>query len=231
MVPKLKTFILFFAMKFQKDSIGYLEELHQEYGDIFYKNIRGYKQYFCGSPVYAEHILSKFQENYRKHPTFVENFEPFLGDNNLLSSNDPVQWKRDREICNSAITPEIFFEKYAQHVTKNCHQAFDDWGKKYASTGIPCPIGHELDILALININDAIFNHIDIDVESLVDHIPKVFRLLVQRSMSATRLPWIFPSKRKRAYEGEVRYMLEVKTKALLSRIKGGKDYDDLLGL
>jgi cytochrome P450 len=228
-VPKVKTWLLFFAIQFAKDSIGYLEKLQKQYGDVFYKNIRGHKQFFLQSPVYAEHILSKNQENYQKHPVFVENFAPFLGRDNLLATNDLSQWKQDREICQTVFEPTIFLEQYTQQMTKNFEQAFARFQEQYAATGLSCPIGRELDILALKNINDTIFHNIDIDIESLIEHIPEIFHRLSQKSLSATRLPWIFPSKRKRAYDDEVRYLQEVKRKALLSRIRGGKEYDDLL--
>lgn len=106
----------------------------------------------------------------------------------------------------------------------------DDWRLKYTSKAIPCPIGHELDILALKNINDTIFHNIDIDIESLANHVPEIFRLIVNKALSITHLPWILPTKRKRQYDEEVKYIQEVKRKALISRIKSGKRHDDLLG-
>lgn len=119
-VPKIKEFIVFFVMKFIKDPIPLLADCQKKYGDVCYKVVQGSKHYFISHPLFAEHCLSKKQDNYRKYPAFVSNLEPFLGNNNLLSSNNPTQWKYDRELCKTSFEAEIFFEKYANQIAKNC---------------------------------------------------------------------------------------------------------------
>jgi cytochrome P450 len=229
-IPQIKEFSLIFAYKYLKDPLKTLSECRKKYGDIFGKKSLGMNNYFICNPKHVEYILSTNQDNYQKHPLFINNFEPFLGKNNLLSSTNPLQWQRDRNLCKTAFEAEVFFDRYTKQLANNFNSAMNDWQKKYGAKEEPCPIAHLLDILGLKNINDTIFSEIDIDIESLVNHVPELFRLIMDKSLGLNRLAWIFPSRRKRKYEDEVRYIEEVKRKAFISRIKNRKNYDDLIG-
>jgi len=229
-VPVVKEFVVLFLLKFLKDPLACLGDLQRGYGDLSTKRVLGANYYFLLHPNHAEHVLSRNQENYRKHPLFVSNFKPFLGADNLASTNDVPQWQRDRELCRTAFEAEVYFERYTEKMVQNCRASLDDWQKRFAAGGLPCLIGPELDRLALRTINETIFHDLDVDVEAMVRHVPRIFELMAKKATSITQLPWIFPSKVKRSYEAEVRCLQQVKNKALLTRLQQGKDVDDLLG-
>jgi len=191
--------------------------------------MRGHLHYFLSHPQFAEYVLSTNQDNYRKHPLFVANFKPFLGTNNLLSSNDTPQWQRDRNLARTAFEADLFFENYTDKMTKNCATMLDAWLQRMQK-GPEIPTGFEMDKLALKNINDTLFHGLEIDIESAVKHIPEVFKLITKKATSLSQLPWRLPTKRKRAFDQEVEFIQNVMRTAIFSRWKTGKDYDDLLG-
>jgi len=229
-VPVAKEFFVLFALKFIANPLGYLGQLQSRYGDLFSKKVRGVNYHFLFHPAHSEHVLFTNQDNYRKFHLFVTNFAPLLGADSLFANNNIPQWQHDHDLCKMAFEAETFFERYTERVVDHCKSAMDDWQKRYISRGLPCPIGFELDRMALRIINQTIFHDLDVDVGEIAGHIPRLYELIVKKATSITQLPWIFPSKVKRSYHQEVRYLQEVKNRALRTRLKQGKDYDDLLG-
>jgi len=229
-VPVVRDFALVFLRNYLIDSIAYFHRLQQRYGDIFGKRVKGVDHFFLCHPTHAEHVLSKNQDNYRKHPPFGAALAPILGTNNLLTTNDIPQWKHDRELCKTAFEADLYFEDYASKVTRRLKQAMDNWQRLYVSKQTLCPVGSELDRFAVENINETIFHNLDVDPEELTTRIPTILSLAVKKSISVTGLPWILPSRRRRNYEKAAKYMGQLKRRAVLSRLAKGKDYDDLLG-
>ncbi len=229
-VPVVRDFVLVFLRNYLGDSIAYFERLQQRYGDIFGKRLKGVDYFFLCHPTHAEHVLSKNQDNYRKHPPFGNALAPFLGTNNLLTTNDLQQWKRDRDLCKTAFEADVYFEDYASKVTRRLKQALDNWQKLYASKHTLCPVGPELDKIAVENINETIFHDVDIDAEELTTVSPTVLSLAIKKLTSVTGLPWILPSRTRRNYEKAAKRLGQLKRRAVLSRLSKGKDYDDLLG-
>src|SRR5262249_28385265 len=112
----------------------------------------------------------------------------------------------------------------------NCEETMKNWQKTYTSKDLPCPIQDELSILSLKNVSTTIFNHLSIDDTVVHERLNSFFPLMEKKTFSPNRFPWIFPSKSKRAFYKEMTYLQNVLKEAILSRIKSGKDYDDLLG-
>jgi cytochrome P450 len=229
-VPVVKELGVPLFLKFLKDPLAQLAHIQQAYGDLSMKRVLGVSYYFLFHPDHAEHLLSTHQDNHQKHPMFVSNFEPFLGSDNLLSTNNPPQWRRDRELCKTAFEADVYFEKYAERVVQNCRASMEDWQKRFVPGTVPFLVGAELDWMTLKTINETIFHELDVDAGDLARRVPRIFELIAKKATSLTRLPWIFPSKVKRSYQGEARYLQQVKNKALLTRLEQGKDLDDLLG-
>jgi cytochrome P450 len=106
----------------------------------------------------------------------------------------------------------------------------EDWQRRFVPGSVPFVVGAEFDWMTLKTINETIFHQLDVDSGEMASHVPRIFELIAKKATSVTRLPWILPSKIKRSYQDEVRYMQQVKSKALLTRLEQGKDLDDLLG-
>jgi cytochrome P450 len=228
--PVVKEFAIPFLAKLVRDPLAYLGELQQQYGDLCTKKILGTPHYFLFHPSHAEHVLSENQDNFRKYPPLVSNFKPFLGTENLLTTNDATQWQRDRDLCKTAFEAEVYFERYAETMVRKYKASMDEWQKRFAAPGALCPIGPEFDRIALETIRETLFHGLDIDIEAMVRHIPRIFELIVKKATSVTKLPWVFPSRVKRRYQSEVRFLEQAKIRALQTRLSQGKDVDDLLG-
>mgnify|MGYP003574910109 CR=1 FL=1 len=226
--PKIKQFLPIFLLKLVHDPIDHMTDLQKKYGDIFYKHFLGYDQYFICHPAFAEHILSSNQTNYRKHPTLAQNFQYILGENNLLATNNLTSWQRDRTLAQKVFEPDVFFEQYTQIVNNKCDQMFNQWQTQYQKN--PVPITHELSHLVLSIINDTIFQHLNLDIELMAQHIPEIFSLLRDRSLSLTNLLWLLPTPKRFRLQREIKFIQDAAKKALLSRFNECRDYDDLLG-
>lgn len=229
-IPKVSDFTVKFLIKFLKDPCKYLESLQQEYGDIYYKKFAGYLHYFLSHPRFVEHILTKNPQNYDKYPIVIENFSPVLGKDNMLLSNNWEKWQEDRSLADSSFQSDVYFERYTNTVVRNTLEMTEEWMKKYLKPSSSCPIGRELDLLALKNINTTIFHNMHIDPKELIDNIPLFFDLIMKKATSITKIPWIFPSPRKKAFEKVVSLINQLKKEAVIHRLQEGKDYDDLLG-
>ncbi len=229
-IPKVSDFTLSFLIKFLRDPLKYLEKLQNRYGDIYFKKFTGYPHYFLSHPKFAEHILTKNAENYDKYPVVIKNFSPVLGEDNMLLTNEWEQWREDRSLADRSFQSDVYFERYTKIVANNTDEMIEEWKKKYLPENLLCPIGRQLDILALKNINSTIFHSINIDPEKLIDNIPLFFDLIMKRATSITKLPWILPSPRKKAFERVISLFNQIKEEAVISRLEEGKDYDDLLG-
>lgn len=55
----------------------------------------------------------------------------------------------------------------------------------------------EMDRLVLNIVKDTLFHDIDINIETLVKHIPKILNMIRDKNMAITQLPWILPTKKK----------------------------------
>jgi cytochrome P450 len=229
--PKIEAFILSFLVNLVKDPINYLTTIQTQYGDIFYKHFLGYDQFFICHPEYAEPVLFSNQENYRKNPILAKNFQQMLGKNNLLTTNDIEQWSRDRKLAQTFFDPEVFFERYSEIITSKCKILLDQWQQSITKEPIEIPIAHELDKLVLGIIGDTIFHELNLDIEEMVKHIPEIFTLLRQKSISLTNLSWILPTKKRYRYLSEQRFLQETAKEVILARLAQKKDYDDLLSM
>lgn len=228
--PEVREFRVLFLLKWVANPIGYLGKLHDVYGDIFRKDIRGHTHFFPVDPRHTEHVLSTRQDNYNKHPLLVNNFAPFLGKNSLLTSNDFPQWQRDRALARTAFDAAVYFERYAEQITKHTKVLLDRIRPMGKESTRSVEIGPEIDTFALNNINDTIFHDVDIDTDAMVAHIPAIFRLVVKKATSLAPILWRIPTKTHRAYQREVEFLGQTMSNAIKGRLARGKDYDDLLG-
>ena len=126
-VPTVKDLDLLFLMQLKQDPLIYFSKLHDQYGDVFYKPFKGLKRYYFRDPQCIEYILSTNQHNYRKHSHFIETLQPFIGEDNVLTTNNMSEWRQQRELMNSAFEGAVFFDTYAKVVTNKCKKMLDVW--------------------------------------------------------------------------------------------------------
>lgn len=229
-IPDVKDFSISFLLKFKKDSKTYFSQLQKEYGDVYKKNFLGLKNYFFCHPDHAEYILSTNQNNFYKHPIVMAIFKDFIGEESLFTTKNNIQWQRDRSIAEMSFDAMIFFEQYAKTIVKQCKELTEYWQQQLYAGSNNIPISHNLDVLVLKIIRETLFHHIDIDVENLANHLPDMFNAMRDKGTSITKLPYIFPTKKKRIFTTEVNRFQKIADKILNTRLQSKLDYDDILG-
>lgn len=230
-VPKVDRFFVFFVLDLLKDILGTVAKQQKKYGDIFQKKFLGQAFFFICHPKHAEQVLSQNQDNYLKHSNLVKYIGPIIGEDNLLVTNNLPQWYHDRDLAKMAFEAPVFFDRYAKQMTEYCGKILAFWEKEVEGGPRLISVDHTIDKIVLENIRTTLFDNIDLDVEEMIKHIPQIFRLAVQRSTSITKLPWIFPTKRKRMFQREIEFFHNEMKKVFRSRIKKNKDVDDVLGI
>lgn len=229
-IPEVGRFFIFFVLDLVKDPLKTITEQQKKYGDIFWKKMLGQPYFFICHPKLAEQVLSKNQENYLKHPNLAKNIGPIVGEDNLIVTNNRAQWHHDRQLAHTAFETSVFFERYAGQIIKQCAATLDQWGKKTDEKSSPILVGPEIDRMVLENIRTTLFDNIDLDVEAMLQHIPKIFSMAIQRATSINKLLWILPTKRKKLFQREIDFFQNELTKVFNSRLKQGRDVDDVLG-
>lgn len=229
-VPRVKGWSTLLALKFAHNPIQLITGLQETYGDIFYKKFLGSRHYFLCHPKYAEYILATNQDNYQKHPLIAATFTDFIGEDSLFISNNETQWNKDRKLANNQFDSTLYFKDFALTIAKKGEKVFDSWLDKAQSNSILVPLSREMDKLVLSTIRDTVFDHIDIDIEGMVDHLPVIFNTIRDKALCPSSLPYILPTKRKKHFYNEVNFVRKISKKIIHSRIKEGCDYDDLLG-
>lgn len=229
-IPSVKNFRILFLLRMREDLLGYLTKLHNEYGDIFQKYYRQKNHYFTRNPEHAEHILSSNQGNFKKNDFIISVFKPFIGDSTIFTSNNLPQWERDRKVQSTAFDSEVFFDSYAKTIAEKCQSLLNDWHQKIKNGEDSILLRPEIDTLLTHIIKDTIFYHLDIDVNDMIKNVSIFLEIVTEKIQSISPFAWIFPTKKKRIYQGAIDYARELGIKALRSRLQEGRDYDDLLG-
>ena len=88
----------------------------------------------------------------------------------------------------------------------------------------------EIDGLVLNIVKDTLFHDIDINIETLVKHIPKILNMIRDKNMAIIQLPWILPTKKKFQYQYDIKFARASANRVVLERLYRHRDYDNLLG-
>lgn len=229
-VPIVRDFTLSLLRRLLLDPINYLATLHQRYGEI--SCIERYERrfYLCYSPAMAEHILVSNQDNYAKVHTYTSYF-PVFGENSLFITNHMDQWQKDRKLAQTVIDMDVHGADYVSNVVSKCMGLVNRM--RAASPDLaqpaPIPIASELNRLLFDIVQNTLFCEVDIDANQMAGSKDECHNLLAERSASLNWLWLPFGSKR-RHYEKLLRFMEAARARLLISRLKSGHDFDDLLG-
>lgn len=229
-IPTVKRFIIFFLQDLLENVAKTISDQQQLYGDIFQKKILGQCYYFVCHPKIAEHILLKKQDNYIRHPNINKNLGGIIGKDNLITTNDKKLWMHDRPLAQRSFESSVYFETYADEFAKNGNDACDAWEKTITKEGSSFPIVDEIRKLFFKNMQTTVFKDINFDEDRLIKSIPEIMRLAMDKSASITKLPWIFPTKRKRNYFQYIQFLQDEVAKIFETRLQSCVDVDDLLG-
>ncbi|WGV23218.1 cytochrome P450 [Halotia branconii] len=159
--PGPRGYLLLSLPKIQQDSLGYLSQMWQEYGNLVrLPVVPSYTFYLAAHPNYVEHMLSTHQERYSKPDLFNKSMSLMVGQSILTSEGD--FWLKHRRLMQPA-----FHQKYLENLSSvmvSCTESLlEEWQQKLDNEVID--IVPEMMRLTLKIVGLALFNK-DISVES-----------------------------------------------------------------
>jgi cytochrome P450 len=167
--------------EFNRDSLGFIERLQRDYGDIVWSRFLYVPALFLYHPNEIEYVLATNARNFVKAMTLRSNFFQRLVGNGLLTS-EGEEWKRQRRLTSPA---------FHRHRIANYADTMINYTRRLTSSWID---GETRDMhgdmmrLTLEIVVRCLFNS---DVSSDVDRIGETLGELVKPFAAQATLKWI----------------------------------------
>src|SRR5262249_35195172 len=111
--------------EFNRDSLGFIERVHREFGDIVWSRFLYVPALFIYHPNDIEYVLATRAKNFRKSMTLRSNFFRRLVGNGLLTS-EGEEWKRQRRLTSPAFHRERI-ANYAGTMVDYSNRLITNW--------------------------------------------------------------------------------------------------------
>lgn len=205
-------------------------KIFEQYGDIAAKTTHGTTIFYFAHPLYAQFILEEHQDNYLyRNPLLAKAFSPFIGKNGIFITNDLAQWYKDRLIAKMSFEAKVYYNDYSKTIGNLCNQMLAEWEEKVADTAL-MNVEEELDKLIIGIVIDTLFQHFDlVNVEEFAKFVPKIVDLIKRKMQFIIKPLWCFTAA-GRKYEEGINYFRNTAKELVRQRLKGKKEWDDLLG-
>src|SRR5919202_496305 len=118
-------FILGAMPDFNRDSLGFIERIARDYGDIVRTRFFYVPAYFIYHPDYIEQVLATDNKNFIKPLSFRTPFFQRLVGNGLLTSEGDF-WRRQRRLAQPAFHRERI-SAYGQIMVRDTLKMLDAW--------------------------------------------------------------------------------------------------------
>ena len=180
---------LTYYYRFFNDSIGYVKERFESYGDIYYAPSGGVPLYVLRHPDHLWQVLVRDGAKYSKKHTAADVLERFLG--KALLTTDGEVWRRQRRMVQPAFGKKRL-AGYAEMMTDESVKMVATW-----KDGEQRDMSREMMELTLRIVCRTLFNH---DVRGQTDSVAGVMNTFTSFLGRPDLLPTWFPSPyRKRA--------------------------------
>ncbi len=140
--------------RFGKDTLGTLEALADEYGDLAMLRVGSQKIVVARGAEAAKHVLISAQDNYPKSHQF-DLFVPVLGQGLVTSSGE--RWRTSRRIV-QPIFAKRHLAVYADHMAGAAGRALDTWERDWPD-GHVIPLDLEILHVGLDTVGRALATH------------------------------------------------------------------------
>jgi cytochrome P450 len=211
--------------EFNRDSLGFIERLQRDYGDIVWSRFLYVPALFLYHPNEIEAVLTTNAKNFRKAMSLRSNFFQRLVGNGLLTS-EGEEWKRQRRLSN----PGFHRERVATYAT-----TMVDYAKRLAvgwRDGEKRDMHREMMRLTLEIVVRCLFSA---DVSHDVDHVGETLSEMVKPFASQATLKWILnnrlPTPEHIRFHRLARRIDRVVYRIISERRASGKDEGDLLSM
>ena len=211
--------------EFNADSLGFIERVQREYGDVVWMRFLYVPALFLYHPDDIEYVLATNPRNFIKSMSLRSNFFQRLVGNGLLTSHGEV-WKRQRRLTQPAFHRERI-ATYAGTMVDYTTRLISSW-----EAGESRDIHRDMMRLTLEIVVQCLFGA---DVSNDVDEVGATLRELVKPFASQATLKWILNNRLPTPYHFRF-HALAKKIDRIVYRIIGerrasGKDEGDLLSM
>lgn len=211
--------------EFNRDSLGFIERAHRDYGDIVWMRFLYVPALFLYHPDDVEYVLTTNPKNFIKSMSLRSNFFQRLVGNGLLTSQGE-EWKRQRRLSQPAFHRDRV-ATYADTMVGYTERLTSQW-----HNGEPRDMHRDMMRLTLEIVVKCLFSS---DVSDDVDEVGATLKELVKPFASQATLGWILnnrlPTPAHIRFHGLAKKIDNVVYRIIAERRANGKDEGDLLSM
>src|SRR5678816_2469724 len=211
--------------EFNNDTLGFIERLQRDYGDVVRSRFLYLYAYFLYNPADIETLLSTNAKSYRKAQSLRSPFFHRLVGNGLVTSEGDF-WRRQRRLAQPAFHRQRI-SSYGDIMVQYALRAIAKW-----KDGEQRDISREMTRLTLEIVVKTLFNS---DVSNDADHVGAMLSQIVKPFASQATLKWIadnrLPTPEHRRYFKAVSEIDRIVYRIIAERRASGYDEGDLLSM
>jgi cytochrome P450 len=213
--------------QFQKDRLGFLLRLRQEYGDIAHFRLFNSDIYLLSRPDMIKQVLVDHHKKYYKGRAY-QRIRYALGNGLLTSEGD--FWLRQRRLVQPAFHRKNL-DKLPPIMTDAAQEMLADW-EKLASDGKLVDINAEMMRLTLTIVSRALFKT---DVGDRAEEVASALDVLMEQSQRRIQnpflLPPILPTRDDRIFRESVQRLDQIVYGIIENRRHADQEDNDLLSM
>jgi cytochrome P450 len=173
-------------LRFQRDTLDFLSQAAEQFGDITYYQMAAFHFYQLNHPDHVHNVLVKHSNKIEKWGRQTDTWANAVGHSTLTLEG--AEWKKHRNILNPAFQPQAV-ERYLDVVIRHTNRLLDRWenGKTYEMM-------FEMMRTTMGIIADIIFGLKDMerDAADLNRALTTVFEVLTKRTTAFQQIPpWV----------------------------------------
>jgi cytochrome P450 len=211
--------------EFNRDTLGFIERLQRDYGDVVRSRFLYLYAYFLYNPADIETMLTTDAKSYRKARSLRSPFFYRLVGNGLVTSEGDF-WRRQRRLAQPAFHRQRI-SSYGEIMVQYAQRAMTNW-----KDGEQRDISREMTRLTLEAVVKTLFNS---DVSNDADHVGAILSQIVKPFASQATLKWIadnrLPTRDHRRYFNAVSEIDRIVYRIIAERRASGSDEGDLLSM
>jgi len=211
--------------EFNRDTLGFIERLHREYGDVVRSRFLYVHAYFLYNPADIEALLTTNAKSFRKAQSLRSPFFRRLVGNGLVTSEGDF-WRRQRRLAQPAFHRQRI-SSYGDIMVQYADRAIAKW-----RDGEQRDVAKDMTRLTLEIVVKTLFNS---DVSNDADHVGATLSQIVKPFASQATLKWIadnrLPTPGHYRYFNAVREIDKIIYRIIAERRASGSDEGDLLSM
>ena len=211
--------------EFNRDSLGFIERVQRDYGDIVWSRFLYVPALFLYHPNEIEYVLATNAKNFVKAMSLRSNFFQRLVGNGLLTS-EGEEWKRQRRLTSPAFHRHRI-ANYADTIVSYTRRLTSSW-----KPGETRDVHNDMMRLTLEIVVRCLFSA---DVSNDVDHVGETLKQLVKPFAAQATLKWILnnrlPTPRHLQFNRQVKKIDVVVYRIISERRAQADDNGDLLSM